>query len=402
MHHFFQEKITFKRIIVGVLFVIILGTAVSVQNRYLKQIKKWRPYRDSLYLPRGEYVKLLALGYDVLLADFLWLRAIQAFGGHYMSDRNYAPVVNLFDVITDLNPYFISAYLFGDTVIGEESGDYNKGLELIEKGMIKTGRTTYRLGYWGGYDCVWNLKDYQRGKYFYRMALKTKDKPDYLERLLIYIDEKMGNYHIAFEKRVEDLLRAIDNNDDILKMISSNRLKDVIKQWHIAILREAAQKYKEKFGTDINDLNQLVENNLLGTYQTPKYSRFEEIMNKIGERQSKFFPRYREILDYTMVTYNNELPEDPHYMGYMIVAGLKTEDEDFIHSLYDVRQRVGDFLSSMRRFLAEYKERNGKFPQKLKDLYPNEPVEELLDPFGKPWIYNPETGEMKCSTFPEL
>jgi len=401
MRHFFKERITLRRVAFGVLFLVALSCAVYFQHRHLGQIKRWRPYRDSLYLPRGEYVKLISHGYDMIMADFIWLRAIQAFGGHYLSDRNYSAVVNLFDVITDLNNYFINAYLFGDTVIGEESGDYKKGLALIEKGILKAPRYTYRLGYWGGYDCVWNLREYKRAKYFYRMALKAPDCPDYVARLLTYVDEKMGNYHIALEKRIEDYLRAIDNKDKILEEISRNKIIDVITQWHIAILRGAAKKYKSKFGKDITNLNQLVESEVLGEYKAPVYSRLQQSINAALERQQKLLPLYREIVDHTIMTFHNQLPPEPRGTSYFVVYKQTPEDEYFISTMAEAKERVKRFLSGVRGLIKKYKEEHGEYPKTLNDLFPGQKWEPV-DMFGKPWNYSPETGELKSSVFPEL
>lgn len=401
MRHFFKERITIRRIAFGLVLLVTLSGVVYLQHRHLGQIKKWRPYRDSLYLPRGEYVKLISLGYDMIMADFIWLRAIQAFGGHYLSDKNYEAIVNLFDVITDLNNYFISAYLFGDTVIGEESGDYKKGLALIEKGIVKAPRYTYKLGYWGGYDCVWNLKEYERAKYFYRMALKAPDCPDYVSRLLAYVDEKMGNYHIAYEKRVEDYLRAIDNKDKILEQISKNKIIDVITQWHIAILRDAAKRYKSEYGKDITNVNQLVESKVLGQYKAPVYSRLQEKINSLLEQQKKLVPFFREIIEYSIVTFDNQLPPEPRGTGYYVVYNQTSDSEYFISTIAEARERVERFLKGMRDLIKKYKEEHGIYPKTLNDLFPGKKWE-AVDMFGNPWNYSPETGELKSFVFPDL
>jgi len=397
----FQGKNIVHKLTSFLLFFVLLLIAVGFQHRYLEKIRKWRPYRDSLYLPRGEYVKLISLGYDMVMADFLWLRAIQAFGGHFMSDKDYSNVINLFNVITDLNPYFVDAYLFGDTVVGEESGDFRKGLALIDKGIIKTLRRTYRLGYWGGYDCVWNLKDYLRAKYYYRMALKCPDCPDYVDRLLAHVDEEMGNFHIAFEKRIEDYLRAIDNNDDILKSIAERKVKDVIQKWHIAILTSAATKYKEEFSKDITSLSQLIESGVLGTYSAPRYDRFWEKVASLQEQQKQLLPHFQEIVKSTMDTFTNEIPPEPLGTFYFVVHGQTSEDDYFISTGVEARERTKRFLVGIRNLLTQYKEEHGTYPAQLKDLFKTGEWSGL-DLFGEPWVYNPETGDLKSSRFPDL
>lgn len=396
-----RGKIIIKHIILGLVFLAFLGGAVYIQHRHLMKIKPSRPYRDSLYLPRGEYVKFLSLGYDMIMADILWLRAIQAFGGHYLGDRNYEGIINLFDVITDLNPNFIDAYLFGNTVIGEEAGQKEKGLALIDKGINKTLRRSYRLGYWGGYDATWNLRDYKRAKYYFRMSLKCPDSPDYVERLLTYTDEKMGNYHVAFQKRVEDYLRALDNNDSLLEGISRRKIIDVIRQWHVAILKQAATKYSEKFGADISNLDQLAKEGLLGEYSVPVFQRLEDIIQRYRERQQKLLPHFEEIVDYAMQSFKNQIPPEPAGTWYFVVYNQELKDTDYIMASDEAREFTKSYLQTARALIQKFKEENGRYPFSLVELFPKA-KEEPLDLFGKQWDYNPANGEIKSSVFPDL
>ncbi len=402
MHHFFKERITLKRIVFGIVFVALLGLMVTLQHEHLEEIRPSRPYRDSLYLPRGEYVELLSLGYDMAMADFLWIRAIQAFGGHFLGDKNYTAIINLFDVITDLNPWFISAYLFGNTVIGEEAGMKKQGLALIDKGLLKAIRRTYRLGYWGGYDATWNIGDFMRAKYFFRMALKCEDCPDYVNRLLAYLDEKLGNYHIAFQKRLEDYLRAIDKNNEILEGISYNKLVDIIREWHVAVLKDAAKQYKEKHGSDITSLQQLAQAKMLGKYRVPVLSRLEERVNYYLQRQEQLMPHYREILAYAQKEFNNQLPPEPQGTAYYIIYNQSVEDEHFISTVARARESTEGFLHKVRSMLEQHKEKEGSYPEHLGELFKADTDEELKDLLGKPWDYNPETGEIKSRSFPNL
>ena len=394
-------KTIINHIIFGIVFLAILGGAMYIQHRHLTKIKPSRPYRDSLYLPRGEYVKFLSLGYDMVVADILWLRAIQAFGGHYLGDRNYEGIINLFDVITDLNPYFIDAYLFGNTVIGEEAGQKEKGLVLINKGISKTLRRSYRLGYWGGYDATWNIRNYKLAKYYFRMALKCPDCPDYVERLLTFTDEKMGNYHVAFQKRVEDYLRAIDNNDSLLEDISRKKIIDVIQQWHIAIMKQSAKQYHEKFGKDISNLEQLINEGLIGEYTVPVYALLEERIRDYREQQQKLLPYFQDIVDHTMRSFNNQIPPEPAGTWYFVVYGQALKDEDFIFSGNEARELTKTYLQTARALIQKFKDDNGRFPFSFIELFPKA-EEEPLDLFGKKWDYNPLNGEIKSSVFPDL
>jgi hypothetical protein len=124
------------QLLLFILFVLFFGVAVSIQNQGVAKIKGNPPFYETWQLQgdrSSEIIKVLSLRYDLLMADFLWLRAIQSFGGRGMTNRDWRPIYNMFDTITDLDPYFESAYTFGNLVIGDEGGYQREGLKLLEK-----------------------------------------------------------------------------------------------------------------------------------------------------------------------------------------------------------------------------------------------------------------------------
>jgi hypothetical protein len=59
---------------------------------------------EPVYLPRAEYLRPISLGWQNVLADILWFRTISYFGEHYRSDRTYAWLAQMCDLVTDLDP----------------------------------------------------------------------------------------------------------------------------------------------------------------------------------------------------------------------------------------------------------------------------------------------------------
>ena len=65
----------------------------------------------------------MSLGYDALLADIYWTRAVQYYGAKLpTSDRDFHLLWPLLDVATTLDPHLIAAYHFGSIFLSEKQG----------------------------------------------------------------------------------------------------------------------------------------------------------------------------------------------------------------------------------------------------------------------------------------
>jgi tetratricopeptide (TPR) repeat protein len=387
-----------RKLLWGVVFVILLIGVIRAQHRQLEQVQRYAPYRDSLYLPTPQYVKLVAIGYDMILADVLWLRSIQAFGAHFTTDRDYRPVYNLFDVITDLDPKFIPAYTFGQMVIGEEGKDFTRSLDLIDKGMLNNPRK-YILPYWAGYVCVWDIGDYKRAKYYYGQAVKAPDCPDYVQRILSYIELRWGKYKIAYEKYIEDYLRALAQNSDVISYLTRGRLCEVISKWYCKVLNDAAVAYKEKFGKDIQTLDDLVKGGVLTSNRLPQYEKLLNLIDQYQRRGENLMSHFQEIVQNSMVDIKG-IPVNPYGSFYYIRPGRTSGDPDFISDAHDVIDYVKVFINTVRKDISRFKQLHGRYPESLRELYGEE--FKSLEPFGGKWIYKPETGEFYSSTVPNI
>jgi len=134
----------------------------------LREIVRTRPeahLQDVLYIPSAKALKRMSLGYDGLLADIYWTRAVQYFGWkHKHKSREYPLLYPLLEITTELDPHLIVAYRFGATFLAQEppdgAGQPEKAVELIERG-IRANADDWRLYYDLGFVYAMNLEDYQ-------------------------------------------------------------------------------------------------------------------------------------------------------------------------------------------------------------------------------------------------
>ncbi|MFH1625453.1 MAG: hypothetical protein ABID54_09915, partial [Pseudomonadota bacterium] len=121
----------FKRYLVFVVVPLLFGATFSLQLR-LDGIKKDKgDFESLLYLPSGRFLKPAALGFDELLADFLWVKAVTYFGGHYLTDKRYEWLYHILDVTTTLDPRFEYVYEFGGIILSIEGNQIKESIALL-------------------------------------------------------------------------------------------------------------------------------------------------------------------------------------------------------------------------------------------------------------------------------
>jgi hypothetical protein len=76
----------------------------------------------ELLLSSGTVLKRLSLGYDALLADIYWTRAVQYYGSNAGIPGVKFPLLwPLLDITTTLDPKLTPAYRFGAVFLSEQS-----------------------------------------------------------------------------------------------------------------------------------------------------------------------------------------------------------------------------------------------------------------------------------------
>lgn len=122
--------------------VLMWGAAVSLGAYRERHFALPPAASDVLYLHAGPAVPRLALGFDAILADLYWIRAIQHFGDTKLAtgrDKSYRLLYPLLDLATTLDPQFNVAYRFGAIFLSEPypggPGRTDLAITLLERGL---------------------------------------------------------------------------------------------------------------------------------------------------------------------------------------------------------------------------------------------------------------------------
>ena len=101
-----------RMLLLGFALAMLLVSHVASDRADAARNAKRDP-NDLVYLPEGRILRMLSLGHPSLVADLVWLQAIQYYGEQRLTTRNYDQTARFFSAIYDLDPTFMSATRFG-------------------------------------------------------------------------------------------------------------------------------------------------------------------------------------------------------------------------------------------------------------------------------------------------
>ena len=416
----FPKPRLFRALLRWALFFLLLAgfgyVAMFLQGRRLRQVTENRPYIDRLILPRTEYAKTLSFGYDMFMADFLYLRSIQAFGGQWRQGMpNIQSIYHYFYTVTELDPKFTDAYKFGSMIIGEEGKDPKRAIKLNEKGWLADPET-YVLAYWNAYTSFYVLKDPKMAKMWVRLAKTAPDCPEFVRRFEYYFDKESGDFQAALEKWLWEYLNALDNRDNTTLGIASRQIVTVTDEWNLKILNKALEKYYNDNGRKRipADLDELAQKGYLNNYKRCDYYTLspllDEAVNQMGKKTALLDSFTKACLSTASgipVCPNGEKPGDDFYF---IRKGTRPSEfeaaiksEALIYNLQSAKaileQKV---LPYIRATIAVFHKKNKRYPNPLDEAFPKTGGVNAFDPLTGKWNYDPKTGVVQSPTFPKL
>jgi hypothetical protein len=148
---------------------ILLATCMAASVLLLRCVDAMRPQvtaDEILYVPSPKVLKRLSLGYEGLLADIYWTRAVQYFGiRHAAGSTEFTLLAPLLDIATKLDPHLVVAYDFGANFLSPDppngAGDPRAAIRLTQYG-IENNPDAWRLYYNLGFIYYLELKDYAK------------------------------------------------------------------------------------------------------------------------------------------------------------------------------------------------------------------------------------------------
>ena len=232
------------------------------------------------YLPPSPVLKIMALEFEGLFADFLFIKTISFYGertGQKLSlqEEEWDQLISALETLTDLDPYFLDVYYFGETALVWDAGRVHEANRLLEKG--RRFRTwDWNLPFFLGFNHFYFLQDSRKGASYLMEASRLPGSFSFLPLLAARLSQQAGQTEAAVLFLQELYDRATDS---VLKQSMGKRL-EAMKG--LLVLERAVFLYRQEFGGRPTGLDLLVERGILKRLPKDPYGG-EFYLDEAGE-----------------------------------------------------------------------------------------------------------------------
>ncbi|MCS7250733.1 MAG: hypothetical protein NZ608_07465 [candidate division WOR-3 bacterium] len=231
--------------------------------------------QELMYFPSGRFLKEVAIEYDNLLSDFVWLRAIQYYGFHLMLDRKFDYLFHIFDIITTLDPKFGGAYHFSSFSLSWDAKKPDSAIYLLKRALV------YDPFNWQHYFDIgfinyMILKNYEVAGYYFYLAAQLPGTWKIAERWAAFSYGKSPKKEFA-EILWQDIYNSTDNKQ--LKKIALRGLKMVKRERDLEYLQKALDKFIEEKKREPTSLLELYKEGYIDSIPKEPFGYYYRIKN---------------------------------------------------------------------------------------------------------------------------
>jgi len=352
-----------KKPIIGltVIFALIVAS-IPFQNKIDEAHGEFSNIEDSLNLSSSMLDKM-SLGYQELMADIYWVRALQYFGGKDLDEQSPELLYHYFNIIADLDPKFINAYRFGGAFLAEPPpyglGNFELGVKVFEKGR-ENNPDNFRLPLEEAFLYYLYPKDYAKAAELFEVA---GSKPGVSGVRKASIDGMAAAAHAQGGDR-----------------------KNSRKIWEIIYETSPSEGRRNFALRNLKEIQTMdIEDNL-----TTALREYKERFGKIPEG-------VQEIADTGII---KAVPPSP-LEGEFIIAAQIEAVKDSVLAERNLNQNIRFLNAKARR----YKKVFGQYPQDLNDLRNyienNTTTNFPVHPLGEEYSYDPGTGKVTSGNITE-
>ena len=229
----------------------LLIACLTASMFLLQRVDEARPaatLKEVLYIPSPTVLKRLSLGYEGLLADIYWTRAVQYFGiRHYAAAQHYDLLAPLLEITTQLDPHLLPAYEFGSTFLAPKppngAGVPQRAVALAEFG-IRNNPNEWKLYYDLAFIYYTELKDYGKAADALARGSQTPNAHPFMKLLAAQMAEHAGELETA-RMLWEPYL---DSKDKDIRANAVAHLRAIRVEEDVTALEKAVSQYQRQTG----------------------------------------------------------------------------------------------------------------------------------------------------------
>jgi tetratricopeptide (TPR) repeat protein len=231
---------------VTLLLLFMAGSVLLL--RQVDRVRTGATLEEVLYISSPKILKRASLGYEGLLADIYWTRAVQYFGGKQLAGGGRLDLLwPLLNITTQLDPHLIPAYEFGGTFLSSKPpvgpGIPEKAIELVEFG-IRNNSDDWHLYYDLGY-IHYDLKDYHAAANAFLRGSRVPNAHPFLKVLAARMAEYGGDLETA---RMLWSTTYQTTRDKYIRANAAAHLRAVQADQDVIELERLVEVYRQKTG----------------------------------------------------------------------------------------------------------------------------------------------------------
>jgi tetratricopeptide (TPR) repeat protein len=272
--------------------LILLAVIVFLAYRVDARKSPHELIGELMYFPSGTALRAVSMGFYAPLSDLVWLRFIQYYGEHRMTDVKFEFLYHILDILTTLDTRFTYAYTLGALMLTHDASSPDQAEKLLKKGMHENP-DDWRLPFIYGFINYAFLGEHLTARAYFRIASLKPHAPDLPRRWAAFVTYfKLGDLKSSLALWI-DLYNITENPEE--KVIATYYIERISMKLDIQHLNQDVRTFMEKFGRLPNDLQELV---ISGTTESiPAEPHGEKYYLRNGEVHStwedKLPPRMR-------------------------------------------------------------------------------------------------------------
>jgi len=240
--------------------VLLLAAAVGVQ---VVRDRGWQPYQPAtplLWFQSGHLLSRASLGFQNLIADTYWIRAVVYYGGKRRSPeqgRDFSLLDPLLTFVTTLDPRFKVAYRFGAIFLTEAypdgPGRPDLAIALLRRGLAASP-TTWEYALDIGFVHYWWLRDYKTAAHWFEKGAQMPGAPIWLQPLAATTLATGGDRQSS-----RQLWRQLGDSDiEWLRRNAQHRLLQIDAMDVVDELNEISRRFTDRVGRTPRDWRELI------------------------------------------------------------------------------------------------------------------------------------------------
>lgn len=217
------------------------------------------PGEELLYLPNGKMLKVASLGQAPVIADAIYLWAIQYYSNYEREDR-FAYVEHVFgDVVGELDPEYIDPYWIGALILSVEAKDLEAAHRLLDKGFARNP-DAWILPYLAGWEAYF-VGEYELAGRYFEKAAAVEGSPPKLRRMIAGMQGKAGD----LDEALVLWRRVLDDptSDNASKSIAERKVREITLKLAIRACERAIEAFREQNARAPRSLEELVSRGYL-------------------------------------------------------------------------------------------------------------------------------------------